>query len=192
MLVLAKRGVNTVNIRLRTYDTRQLDRVTGLPKQNGWDGPYNLFGNTVPDFPILFRDSDAPVPRRFANFQSADIQTMHQLIARYNNGQFLPHLRIDVTQSLSGELAKLKALVRFSKEVAQMVGRQQLNVMNQPRNDIVVVTAKDLAILALFLLNVCMVTILITKCTKSTKSRGKKVKYEPVSFMSESELVSVQ
>ena len=164
-----------------------------LPNQNGWyRTDYNLFGNTVPNFPIVFRDSLADAPRKYANYQSQTIQTMHQLIAAYNRWQTNPRLRIDVRQTLRGQLPKLKALVTYTKEVAQMVGTQQLNVMNEPTNDVVVVTGKDLAVLALFLLNVCMVTILIMKYTKSTKSREKKVKYEPVSVMSESELVSVQ
>ena len=219
MLVLCKRGdVNTVNIHLRTYDTTDLQNVRDrngvlhrLPTAIGWDDPQNLFGNTVPDFPIVFRNSEAPGPERFVNFEVAGVRTLHQLITAYNRWQNSRVLEINLGETLRGQLPKLQLLVAYSKAVARerrIVPRgtpiasapgfgdwfdiEQFGAMNEATNDVVAVTGKDLAILALFLLNVCMTTILIMKCNKGTRSRGKKVKYEAVSVMSESELVSVQ
>ena len=218
MLVLNKRrDIRAVNIHLRTY-TSKLKKVTDkdrkthyLPTPNGWDTPQNLFGSRVPDFPIIFRNSEAAGAERFANFEVNGVTTLHQLIAAYNDWQNSRVLEINLRQSLRDQSRQLQLLVAYSKAVArkkQIVKRgerissapgygdwfdiEQFGAMNEATNDVVVVTAKDLAVLALFILNVCTVTILITKCTKSTKSRGKKVKYEPVSVMSESELVSVQ
>ena len=217
MLVLNKRDVNTVNIRLMTY-TSKLTPVTdrlgtrhSLPTPSGWDTPQNLFGNTVPDFPIVFRNSEAAGAERFANFEVDGVTTLHQLIDAYNTWQTDKKLDINVRQTLRGQLDKLKALVAYSKAVARKkriiqprerlasapgygdwFDIEQFGAMNEATNDVVVVTGKDLAVLALFILNVCTVTILITKCNKGTRSKGKKVTYEAVSVMSESELVSVQ
>ena len=195
MLVLCKRRVNTVNIRLMTYSgvLRNVRDGNGmihsLPTPNGWDAPFNLFGNTVPNFPIVFRDETRQGADKFANFEMDDVTTLYELIDVCNRMGIPRALRINKGQSLLVQFRQLKRLVSCSEEVAQM---GVIDAMNEPTANVVVVTGKDLAILALFLLNVCMVTILITKCNKGTKSRGKKVSYEPVSVMSESELVSVQ
>ena len=127
MLVLNKRSdVYTVNIHLRTYTSR-LTTVTdrfgddhSLPTQYGWDVPFNLFGNTVPDFPIVFRNSEASGPDKFANFQVTGVTTMHQLIDAYNAWQSRSNTNLRITgKTLRVNLDKLQALVAYSKAVAR-------------------------------------------------------------------------
>ena len=211
--MLCQRGdVNTVNIHLMTYGLPlRTENGKQLPTQNGWDTPQNLFGDRVPDLPIVFRNSEAAGVERFTNFEVTGVTTLPLLIKAYNDWQNSKVWEIDLEHTLRDQPRKLQLLVAYSKAVArqrQIVKRgtpiasapgfgdwvdiEQFGAMDEATDDVVVVTAKDLAILALFLLNVCLVTILIMKCNKGTKPKGKKAMYEAVSVMSESELVSVQ
>ena len=202
-----------MNINLMTYDRGTLIDVTDtagtrykLPKPKGWatgTAP-NLFGSTVPDFPIVFRDSEASGTERFRNFKVDGVRTLHQLITAYNAWQRTTTLHINVGQSLTGKLSASQALVDYSKLVARskkVVSRTpggadwhdigRFGAMNEATYNVVVVTEKDLFILALFILSVCTVTLLVIGCTKSNKSRKKKVVYKPVSVRSEDESVSL-
>ena len=64
---------------------------------------------------------------------------------------------------------------------------EDANLVNSATGYVLMVTGKDLFILMLLIVNICTMTILISKCTKCDESLGREVIYKAVSVISENE-----
>ena len=117
MLVLNKRGVATVNLKMKEYDITQTSEVADkggarhrLPTPKGWVDGGNLFAEKAPDVPVVFKRTES-----YDIFQVQGAETLPKLMTAYDAKQNTVSKKLKGT--LKGNFDAVALFVDWTKAV---------------------------------------------------------------------------